>query len=55
MKKKVWLIILAAVVLAALLFTPIPKGPYIDGGTREYSALTYKIVDWNRQTVAGLF
>ncbi len=47
MKKKKWMPI-AAVILLAVLFVPIPAGPYKDGGTREYTALTYKIVNWNR-------
>ena len=55
MKKRVWLIIPAAVLLLAVLFVPIPKSPYRDGGTREYSALTYKIVDWNRLTTDGVY
>ena len=38
--------ILLALVL--ILFTPIPKGSYDDGGTREFAALTYKIVVWNK-------
>lgn len=50
MKKKVWIWILAGVLLLAVLFTPIPTGVYKDGGSREYTALTYKIVDWNRIT-----
>lgn len=29
---------------------PIPSGIYKDGGTREYTTLSYKIVDWNRLT-----
>ena len=48
MKKK---IIISAVVLVALVlifFLPIPQGTYRDGGTRAYSALTYKIVVWNK-------
>ena len=49
MKKKIWIPILVVVVLA-ILFTPIPTGVYKDGGTREYTSLTYKIVDWNRMT-----
>ncbi len=49
MKKKI-IIILIIVSLLAVLFTPIPIGVYRDGGTRVYSALTYKIVDWNRIT-----
>ena len=47
MKKKIWAIA-AAVLLLAVLFLPIPRGSYDDGGTREWIALTYKIVDWNR-------
>ena len=50
MKKKFWIIVLAAILLLAVLFVPVPKSPYKDGGTREYAALTYKIVDWNRLT-----
>ena len=49
MKKKIWIPILLVVILA-ILFVPIPSGTYKDGGTREYTALTYKIVDWNRLT-----
>ena len=48
MKKKLWRIALAVVLLAVILFTPIPKGALRDGGTREYAALTYKIVQWKR-------
>ncbi len=48
MKKKIWITIVIVIVLLAVLFTPIPKGSYDDGGTREYVALTYKIIDWNR-------
>ena len=50
MKKKLWLWILAGILVVALLFTPISSGVYKDGGSREYTALTYKIVDWNRLT-----
>ncbi len=52
MKKKILLIsIIAVVLLVLILFTPIPQGSYDDGGTREYNALTYKIVAWNRISV----
>lgn len=47
MKKKVWIPILC---LILVLFVPIPTGNYKDGGTREYTALTYKIVKWNHIT-----
>ena len=49
MKKRI-VIILIVIGLLAVLFTPIPTGVCNDGGTRVYSALTYKIVDWNRLT-----
>lgn len=53
MKKKVWIV--AVAIFLAVLFVPIPKGQYKDGGTREYAALTYKIVDWNRLTADGTY
>ena len=46
MKKKIWIPIVI-VVLFAILVIPIPSGVYKDGGTKEYVALTYKIVKWN--------
>lgn len=49
MKKKIWIPIVIVLMLAILVI-PIPTGTYKDGGTREYTALTYKIVDWNRLT-----
>ena len=55
MKKKIFILILATVLLLAVLFVPIPKSSGRDGGTREYSALTYKIVDWNRLTTDGVY
>lgn len=48
MKKKIWIPIV--IVLIAVLFIPIPSGVCQDGGTIEYTALTYKIVKWNRLT-----
>lgn len=53
MKKKAWIWILSAVALLSILFIPIPSGAYKDGGTRSYTALTYKIVDWNRISADG--
>lgn len=53
MKKKVWIIVLIAVLVLALI--PIPTGGYKDGGTRVYQALTYKIVDWNRMYGDGTY
>lgn len=54
MKKKLIVVILAAILLAAL-FIPIPTGAYEDGGTKAYTSLTYKIVDWNRLTEDGIY
>lgn len=51
MKKKIWIPIIIVVFLAVFII-PIPSGVYKDGGTREYTALTYKIVDWNRMVGA---
>ena len=55
MKKKIWIWILAGVLLLAILCVPIPTGVVQDGGTRTYTALTYKIVDWNRITGAAVY
>lgn len=55
MKNKLYILLLAAVVLLAILFIPIPQAAYDDGGTREYIALTYKIVDWNRIYDDGVY
>ena len=45
MKRKI--VVICAIVLVLILIVPIPIGPCLDGGTREYVALTYKIVDWH--------
>ena len=50
MKKKIFFTVIVAISLLAILFVPIPTGTLNDGGTRVYSALTYKIVVWNRIT-----
>ncbi len=46
MKKYIIAAVIAVVLL--VLFLPVPKDTYDDGGTREFQALTYKIVKWNR-------
>ena len=46
MKKSI--IVGVIVVVLLVLFLPIPQGTYDDGGTRDYCALTYKIVIWNK-------
>ena len=45
-KKTITMIIIISFLL--ILFIPIPTGTYKDGGTRTYTALTYKVVCWNR-------
>ncbi len=55
MKKKIWIPVAAAVILLAILFVPIPQGSYDDGGTREWVALTYKIVDWKKISADGIY
>lgn len=47
MKKKTVKIILL-IVLLMILFFPFAWRTYEDGGTRTYTALTYKVVKWNR-------
>ena len=55
MKKKILIPIIPAAILLAVLFVPIPQGSYDDGGTREWIALTYKIVDWNKISADGIY
>ena len=42
------IVIFCILAVLLVLFVPIPKGSYDDGGTREYESLTYKIVRWSR-------
>jgi uncharacterized ion transporter superfamily protein YfcC len=51
MKKRIVIMVSLILLLVLILFLPIPTGKYDDGGTREYSALTYKIVVWNKYIV----
>lgn len=48
MKKKIFIIAGIVLVISSVLFVPVPKTSCDDGGTKEYQALTYKIVKWNR-------
>jgi hypothetical protein len=47
LKKKIIIIIIVSILLI-VLFTPFSIKMYKDGGTRTYTALTYKIVRWNK-------
>ncbi len=51
-RKKLLFCVLGLLLVAAVLFVPLPAGTYEDGGTREYAALTYKLVIWNRMEAA---
>ncbi len=55
MKKKSLIIIISVAVIFTFLFLPVSKGSLNDGGTREWAAVTYKIVDWNRITEDGTY
>ena len=52
MKKGIIIGIIVVVLL--VLFLPIPTGTYNDGGTRDYCALTYRIVVWNKIMIAEM-
>ncbi len=54
MKKKI-LTIAFIICLLAILFLPMPRGTLKDGGTKEWSSLTYKIIKWNRLTDDGIY
>ena len=54
MKKRMWIFLIAALLVLLVLLVPI-KAIYDDGGTVEYSALLYKIVNWNRLYNDGNF
>ena len=45
-KKKLTIILIALVVL--ILIFPMYRGTLKDGGTKEYTALTYKVIKWHR-------
>ena len=47
MKKRIIIPAIIVIALLLVLFLPVPR-VYDDGGTREYTALTYKIVKWNK-------
>ena len=53
MKKKTICVIIAAVLAVILLF-PV-KTVYRDGGTRDYRAILYRIVIWNRLQEDGIY
>ena len=50
--KKIWIPV-AVLGLLAVLFVPVPVGVMDDGGTRVYSALTCKVIEWHRMLGMG--
>lgn len=46
---------LGAIAILLLLIIPIPTGVLKDGGTRTYTALTYKLVRWNHLHDGGTY
>lgn len=48
LKNKVRTLFVIFLIFVVVLFLPTSFKSYDDGGTREYQALTYKIVKWNR-------
>ena len=55
MKKKLWIVTLIVIVVLGVLVIPFRTGTMRDGGSKEYRALTYRIVDWNRMTDEGIY
>lgn len=54
--KRVWVfIIIFAVIAVTVLAVPIPKAALDDGGTREYAAMTYRIVKWKKFYAGGTY
>ena len=47
-KRKKIIIVLITIIVLLVLFLPLPVGSFDDGGTRVYSALTYKILKWHK-------
>ncbi|MBQ8817519.1 MAG: hypothetical protein IJZ83_03000 [Clostridia bacterium] len=48
MKKRIVIIVAIVLVLLVILFVPFDRDYVEDGGTRTYTALTYKVVKWER-------
>ncbi len=52
LSKKIWIPVVVLLLLA-VLFVPVSVGGMDDGGTRVYSALTYKVIKWHRMMGMG--
>lgn len=53
MTKKKLIILIIVLALLVVLFTPVPTGKY--GNTKEYTALTYKIIKWDELVSNGRY
>lgn len=47
---RLWWLLAIVLLLVIVLFVPVPRGPY-DDCTRDYGALTYRLVIWKRLQV----
>ena len=54
MKKTVIIAAIVILLILLVLFVPTQKATFQDGGTKEYRALAYKVVVWNRITTSGI-
>ena len=52
--KKLVIIILVSIAILLILFVPI-KFQYRDGGTVDYRALTYRVINWNKLNNDGTY
>lgn len=55
MKKKYWIVAALVIVVLGVLVVPYRIHVLNDGGTKEYRALTYRVVDWNCLTDDGIY
>lgn len=53
--KKVGIVAIIVIVVLGVLVIPVRTGTMNDGGTTEYRALTYRVVDWKRMTDDGIY
>ena len=55
MKKKYWIVAALVIAVLGVLVIPFRIDVMNDGGSKEYRALTYRVVDWNRMTDDGIY
>jgi hypothetical protein len=47
--------LMISIIVLCILFIPYKHGTYDDGGTREYRAVTYTVVKWNKISGRGKY